>query len=83
MPAVYSTMNFIQFAKRAKITFGAAAKGNLLSVAMCLYKVNRLPVITLRMLFLGGLTYFEPQYKQTKVSNTVLVIQCNSLLVQN
>jgi hypothetical protein len=39
------TINFRQFAKRAKITFGAAAKGNLFYPLQWVEKVSRLYLI--------------------------------------
>jgi hypothetical protein len=53
------SINLRQFAKRAQITFGAIAKGNLLPLAMCLKKASRLSLIALRKLFLGYFGHFK------------------------
>ena len=53
------SVNLRQFAKRAQITFGAIAKGNLLPFAVCFKKQADFFKITLRKLFLGYFAHFE------------------------
>jgi hypothetical protein len=52
------SINLRQFSKRAQITFGAVAKGNLLPFAM-FKKGSKLSLTTLRKIFLGYFAHFE------------------------
>jgi hypothetical protein len=47
------------WSEKAQITFGEVAKGNVLLFEMCFTKESRLPLITFRKLFLGGIAHFE------------------------